>query len=329
MANTLALRDWLDRIDDEYLSSFVRDGGSSVKFVVTPDALQMDLENAVSRRCRELNYLFLKFDAAVSRAHMPQDLFFTLARQIDWRRLARRSILRLAADRDYGTEGIDAGVAGNVFDAIAAANGGLERRFVLQALRPAVEQRVFRNRNLVRDFRVAMTALCQHEESCDGAEYSGGALLDWLQGRNPRVSSIRPLPIYTAINRTTARYFIESTLHWVKDSGYSGTVLVLNNRRVTVARNPRDGDRHYTRAMAMDHYELLREFVDDVDRLAATLMLVTTGPAFIDDDERGRGFGIYPALKTRVMDDVHDRNLVNPVASLVRLSRESQNGGSE
>ena len=328
MANTLSLRDWLSRIDEEYLSSFIRDGGASVKFVVTPDVLQTDLEAALSRCCRELDYLFVKFDASTMRAYMPQDLFFALARQIDWRRTARRLILRLAADAHYRTEGLDAAAEGNVFDAIAAANGELERQFVLQALRPAVQGGVFRNRKLVRDFRVAMTALCRQEESCDGAEYAGQPLLNWLTGHNPRVSSIRPIPIYTSINRTTARYFVESALHWVRDAGYSGTVLVLNNRRVTVARNPRDGARYYTRAMAMDHYELLREFVDDVDRLAGTLMLVTTGEGFLDDDPRGRGFGIYEALKTRVMDDVYDRNLVNPVASLVRLSQESQHGGS-
>ena len=328
MANTLSLGDWLDRFDEEYLSSFIADGGASVKFVVTPDALQSELEEAVRRRCRELDYLFVKVDAVESRVHMPQDLFFALARQIDWRRTGRRLILRLAADAHYRTEDLDAAAEGNVFDAIAAANGGLERQFVLQALRPAVQERVFRNRRLVRDFRVAMTALCRQEESCDGAEYTGQPLLNWLTGRNPRVSSIRPLPIYSSINRTTARYFIESALHWVRDAGFSGTVLVLDNRRVTVARNPRDGRRYYTRAMAMDHYELLREFVDDVDRLAGTVMLVTTGEGFLDDDQRGRGFGIYEALKTRVMDDVYDRNLVNPVASLVRLSRENQHAGS-
>ena len=328
MAGTLSLRDWLSRIDEEYLSSFIRDGGASVKFVVTPDVMQADLEAALSRRCAELGYLFAKFDASAMRAYMPQDLFFALARQIDWRHTARRLILRLAAGAHYRTEGLDAAVEGNVFDAIAAANGGLERQFVLQALRPAVQDGVFRNRKLVRDFRVAMTALCRQEESGDGAEYAGQPLLDWLTGRNPRVSSIRPLPIYSSINRTTARYFVESALHWVRDARCSGTVLVLNNRRVTVARNPRDGARYYTRAMAMDHYELLREFVDDVDRLAGTLMLVTTGEGFLDDDPRGRGFGIYEALKTRVMDDVYDRNLVNPVASLVRLSGESGNGGS-
>ena len=328
MANTLSLQDWLGRIDEEYLSSFIRDGGASVKFVVTPDLLQAELEDAVRRRCRELDYVFARFDAAESRAHMPQDLFFALARQIDWRCTARRLILRLAADSSYRTEGLDAAGEGNVFDAIAAANGGLERQFVLQALRPAVQERVFRNRELVRDFRVAMTALCRQEESCDGAEYAGQPLLNWLTGRNPRVSSIRPIPIYTSINRTTARYFVESALHWVRAAGYSGTVLLLNSRRLGVARNPRDGARYYTRAMAMDHYELLREFVDDVDRLAGALMLVTTGEGSLDDDTKGRGFVIYPALKTRVMDDVYDRNLVNPVASLVRLSREGRHGGT-
>ncbi len=327
MANTLSLRDWLGRMDEEYLSSFIRAGGASIKFVVTPDALQPELEEALTRRSRELDCLFVKLDAATLRAHMPQDLFFALARRIDWRRTARRLILGLAAGAGYRTEGLDAAAEGNVFDAIAAANG-LERQFVLQALRPAVQERVFRNRRLVRDFRVAMTALCQQEESCEGADYAGQALLSWLNGHNPRVSSIRPIPIYTGINRTTARYFIESALHWLRDAGYSGTVLLLDNRRVSVARNPRDGGRYYTRAMAMDHYELLREFVDDVDRLAGTLMLVTTGEGFLDDDARGKGFGIYEALKARVMDDVHDRNLVNPVASLVRLSREGPHGRS-
>ena len=78
--------------------------------------------------------------------------------------------------------------------------------------------------------------------------------------------------------------------------------------------------RYYTKAMAMDHYELLRELVDDVDRLTGTLMVVATGRGFLDGGPGARGFDIYEALKTRLMDDVRDRSLVNPVASLVRLS---------
>ena len=101
-------------------------------------------------------------------------------------------------------------------------------------------------------------------------------------------------------------------------------MILFDNSRVTVARNPKDGLRYYTRPMAMEHYELLREFIDGADRLAGTLLVVVTNGEFIDDsgDRRSRGYGIYQALRTRVMEDVRDRNLVNPVASLVRLSQE-------
>ena len=171
-----------------------------------------------------------------------------------------------------------------------------------------------------------MTHLCLLENTFSRpkapAEYAGQPLLDWLTGDNPRISNVRPFSIYTSINRATARYFIESALYWIRYVGCAGTVMLLDNARVTLARNPRDGRRYYTRPMAMDHYELLREFIDGVDRLAGTLLIVVANSDFDDDtnERRSRGFGIYQALRTRVMNDVHDKNRPNPVASLVRLS---------
>ena len=94
---------------------------------------------------------------------------------------------------------------------------------------------------------------------------------------------------------------------------------MLDNARVTVARNPRDGARYYTKAMAMEHYELLREFVDGVDRLKSTLLAVSANRDFADETS-ARGYHTYQALQTRIMDDVRDRNIVNPIASLARLS---------
>ena len=76
--------------------------------------------------------------------------------------------------------------------------------------------------------------------------------------------------------------------------------------------------------MAMEHYELLREFIDGADRLESTLILAMARPEFLETatDRRSRGFSIYQALQTRIMDDVRDRHLVNPEASLVRLSSQ-------
>ena len=319
MSNTIPLQDWLRIMDDEYLSAFIREGGASIKFAVTPDELKTDLYEAIRDRCRKSGYLLARLDAATIRAHMPQDIFFGLARQIDWRLCARRLILRLAVERDYEVTGVEPGASGDIFAAIAAAND-LESQFFVQEIRPEIQNRIFKNPKMAKDFRVAMTQLCLKEVTPDGGEYVGQPVLDWLIGANTRVSSVRPFSIYTGINRATARYFIESALYWVHFTGYTGTVILLDNSRVTLARNPRDSRRYYTRAMTMDHYELLREFVDDIDRLSGTLLLVVTNDDFLDENAASRGYGIYQALRTRVMDDVRDRNLVNPVASLVRLS---------
>lgn len=321
MPNTITLHDWLRVMDDEYLSGFVRDGGASIKFAVTPDEVKAGLYAEVERRCRKLGYLLVRLNAADMRAHMPQDIFFKLASQVDWRLLSRRMILRLAAERGYTVDGIGDDPADGVFDSVAEANG-LDRQFVLNEIRPGLQNSIFKNLEMAKDFRVGMTQLCL-EEGTRG-DYNGQPLLDWLTGANTRISSVRPFSIYTGINRTTARYFIESALHWIRLVGYAGTVILLDSSRVTVARNPRDGRRYYTRPMAMEHYQLLREFIDSADRLSGMLLLVVTNYDFLDDGggARSRGYRTYDALYTRIMDDVRDRNRVNPVASLVRLSEE-------
>ena len=311
MANTISVGDWLGALETEYLEDFVRDGGSTVKFAVVPSERKTELRTAAQSRCVELGCAFVELDAASIRAHMPQDIFFGLATQLDWPQLARRVVLGIAADEGFSVDGIDPIDDAAVFEAIATVNG-VEARSVRQELRPPIERRVRNNAGMARDFRVAMSHFCLSRETPH-------PLVHWLTGANTRISNIRSFSVHTPINRTTARYFIESALFWIHHAGFAGTVVLFDTSRVTVARNPRDGGRYYTKAMAVDHYELLREFIDDVDRLAATLLAVVTAPEFIEDDGV-RSWNIYDALRTRIMDDVRDRNLVNPVAPLVRLS---------
>jgi len=315
MSNSIPVQEWLHFIDSEYLSTFIKDGGASVKFAVTPEQRKPELYRALKAQCQELDYIFVELDAITSRVHMPQDLFFALARQIDWRLLARRMVLRLAEERGFNVDEIDlTDNSENIFRALGLANN-LDARFILQDIRRAIETRVYKNQHMARDFKVAMTHLCTNMGSGESTQ----PLLDWLTGENTRIGNVRTFYIRTSINRTTARHFIESAMYWVRHVGFAGTVVLLDNTRVTVGRNPRDGKRYYTRAMTIDHYELLREFIDDVDRLTATMIAIVTNIDFVDDLSI-RSWKIYPALQTRIMDDVRDRNLINPVAALMRLS---------
>ncbi len=320
--NTISLPKWLQVIDQEYLSGFIRDGGASVKIAVTDDELRSELIASLRTRCEARNYICIEFDAAKRRAHMPQDIFFEMAEQIDWRLLARYQILRLAQYAGLEVEGVNEAETSNIYGEIGRVNA-LEGNSVYRELRPHMESQTVRNPRMAKDFRIAMTHLCTNENSSD-PESLGDPLLEWLKGRNTRLGNVRHFSIYTHINRNTARYFIESAFYWIHHVGYAGTVMHFDISRVTVARRTKDGQRYYTRAMAMDHYELLREFIDDADRLTCALLLVSASQEFLEDatDRRSRGYGMYQALQTRIMDDVRDRNLVNPAASLVRLTSQ-------
>ena len=319
MQNTISVSDWLQTIESEYLTSFIKDGGASVKFAVAPDGLRAELCDAVEKRCRELDYAVVRLDAAETRFNMPQDIFFGMANQVDWRYLARRLIVGISGEMGYQVENVNLRESGNIFKSIGE-NNGIEAQTLFVSLGPEFQNRVFRNQRMSKDFRVAMLHLCLRENVAENGEYGAQGLLDWLKGHNTRIGNVRQFQISSGINRNTARYFIESALYWFQFAGHTGTVILLDGSRVTLARNPRDGSRYYTKAMAMDHYELLREFVDGTDRLTGSLIVLATNEDFLEQSATSRGFGIYPALMTRVMDDVRDKNLVNPVASLIRLS---------
>lgn len=320
MPDTVSLPNWMRHIRQEYLETFVRHGGASVKFVVTPESQRDALVASLRSASGDLGFQFATVQATETRVHMPQDIYYALARQTNWRLLARRRILQLAASRGFKVEGIAPELDDDIYERIERANGA-QPNSCLMELRPELQQSVLKSLEMMRDFRVAMMQLCVLESVQSNAEYGGQALLDWLTGANVRMSNVRHFSIFTAINRTTGRAFLESALHWIRETGQAGTVILLDNARVTVPRDPRDGYRFYQRAAVMDHYELLREFVDSADRLKGTLLVVSTNTDFTDTTPGGRGYGAYPALQTRVMDDVRDRNLANPVASLVRLGQ--------
>ena len=173
---------------------------------------------------------------------------------------------------------------------------------------------------MARDFRVAMTQLCFTEVTNTGENQEAIPIIDWLTGLSRRVTIVKGYGIYNSIARTNAKHLLESLLYWIRFAGYSGTVVLMDNSRVTLRRNPRDGLRFYSRSAVMDHYELLRELIDGTDRLEGMLLIVHCNRDFLDDDPRGKGFSIYRALLGRIAEEVRDRSQANPMSTLVRLA---------
>ncbi|MGI8808783.1 MAG: BREX system ATP-binding domain-containing protein [Acidimicrobiales bacterium] len=303
---------------DEYLGSYVADGGAAVKFVVAAaddDAASFSV--ALRDRAAAAGYHTARVDAAETRVHMIDQVFFDLARNVDWDALATVAArAALAAASHPVPEGSD-----DVSVEAVAAHYGVEPGELTRDVNRALQLGVHRDFAMVQEFRTAMLRLCQAVLATGQVtEAEHAAVLDWLRGDLRQITLLRSAMIFRRIGRHNARQMLFSLAHWLSTNGMAGLVVELDVRRLGFARRPRPEERrglYYTKASLLDAYEMLRQLVDNTDELSHCCVVVLAAPELLVD--QNRGLDAYQALKLRIFDEVRDRRRDNPYSSLVRL----------
>lgn len=323
----LKSEDWLSIVMDEYLRDFIRQGGAAVKFGVISEPEDRDaLRSGICRMASKEGYLCVSVDAVRTKIHMIDHLFHEIARQVDWdalayafvRRVLEENGCRLPEDR-----------AGFQLRRIAELNDRQEM-FLRNQLNSWLEKAIFRDYQMSQEFRIAMIRLCLARLDPEGvSSFLSNAVKEWLRGELRLISAVKEALIFQKVARHNARHMLFSLAHWLRVNGRAGLVLTLDISRYAVTKRPKGtGDGiYYSTPAAMDAYEVLRQFIDGADELEGGMIVVLAGPEFIDDDRRG--LNRYDALRLRISDEVHDRLRQNPLASLVRLSRQSDVALSE
>src|SRR5439155_23213075 len=178
---------------------------------------------------------------------------------------------------------------------------------------------------MAQEFRIAMLRLCLAQiDTSDPAAGAREAVLAWLRGELRLIGPVKPHGIFQKIVRHNARDMLLSLTRWLPKTGVSGLVLDLDIRRCALPKRPEnDGGVFYTKAAVLDVYELLRQLIDSTDALSACLVFVTTAPESLYDPKRGIETQYY-ALKLQIWNEVHDRRRTNPLAALVRVSRDAE-----
>jgi P-loop Domain of unknown function (DUF2791) len=323
MTATITPATWAEFIRREYLDSFIREGGAAIKFCVPLDGqARTSAWNGVELAGQQLGYHIAKVDASSTKVNLIEQLFFCVARQVDWLGMAEGVIKRLTDHEGYDLPDPS---QGTFYERVAERNG-ISANIVKRNLERALGQEVSDRPELAKDFRTAMTELCL-------AQIRGGAdapiiaqdLIEWLTGRARTIGAIKRHQIFNRIMRTNARRLFESLLRWVVIAGFPGTLVLMDLSRLALAKNPRDDKIYYNTPMMYDAFEVLREFIDSADRLSHCLMVVFPDNSFLDVTS-GRGMAKYEALQFRVDDDVRARELVNPMAVLVRVSGQAAEG---
>lgn len=321
-ANGLAPLDaltYLDFVNQEYLASYVEHGGAAVKLLAFEDEFAAkELADGLARVGDGFQHAAV--DAATTRIHMVDQVFAAVARQLDWVALAG-AVVHGAFDEcgfpppDIGQPGADLSIAA------VASYHGVDGAELYRSVRRSLEQTVLKDTGLSHEFRVAMLRLCQERlgrGDVNAAERE--TVIGWLRGERIPAGELRKLALYAKVSRHNARSLLLSLTRWLRMAGQAGLVLRLDLTRLAEARRPPAGLRdgyYYSKAAALDVYELLRQMIDGTDEFEGLFVAVLLPPELVNDE--ARGLPAYTALRLRVVDEIHDRRRVNPYASLVRI----------
>jgi hypothetical protein len=310
----IPLEAWLDVMREEYLASFIPDGGSAVRFVVAANDGQT---GTVSTRLGELGrqsgLTVIGIDTASIKLHLLQNLFFAITRSIDWEALTQTQLERLVVDSGYRWP--DPGRRTTL--AVLAEANEVAPALMRMQIDQEITRTVWQDARLTQDFRNAMIALLA-TRLADDRDALRDAVLDWLQGAPGRLGAARSAQIGAKIGRANARAMLKSLCHWLRLCGGNGILLVIDIRRLLRERRDVPDGHVYSPAAVMDCYEVLRQMIDDVSHLEGLFLAVIADPPLLADDRR-RSLNQYTALKMRIWDDVRPEHGDNPLAPLVQV----------
>jgi len=314
----LEVEEYVEFLAKEYLSGYVARGGAAVKLVVVgDDAGSRRLSAALAETAAD-GFVFAAVDAAGTRVHMVDQLFAAIARQVDWVGLAGDVVRRAYEHVGFPAQG---GAPSGLSVSEVAAYHEIDATELYRSVRRALEHTVLGDSTLAHEFRVAMLRLCQSllgRGDVDVAESE--AVLGWLRGERVPAAQLRAVSLFTRVARHNARPLLLSLARWLRRAGRRGLIVELDLERLAVSRRPpaeaRDGF-YYSKAAALDAYEVLHQLIDSTDELEGVLLAVLIPPELVTDETRG--LPAYSALQLRVADEVRDRRRPNPYAAMVRL----------
>lgn len=317
----VALDEWIRLLRSEYIEEFIPSGGATVKIAVVPPEGNVGVVRALKSVAAEHAFLVTHLDSAEMRIHMIDQVFHAVTRRVDWDDLTDTYLRGLLNANGIAVE---YGVPLHDVAAIAEANGRAPGDLLNEVSR-LIANSVLKDYSLSREFRTAMAMLCRGRVNPQNVSPTDADLIkQWLRGEKCSLAGLKHVQIYQRVGRHNARPLLASLARWLRRVGYDGLALVIDMTAVVTEFRPGENPVRYTRRTLLDAFEVLRQFIDDVDQVEYLFVGVVAGPGLLDDPRRN--LDNYTALKMRVVDEVRDRDRPNPLNAMVRLDPPAREG---
>jgi hypothetical protein len=311
--------EWLRLLREEYLTEYIPQGGAAVKVVVVDPNLTIPLVSEIVATAANARMLHFHIQASDTRVDFIHEIFFAMSYQIDWLQWADSLVRRLLSEQGIivreETELTEV-------ESIAQENGIAPGK-LREIARTLITNNISKDYFLAKDFRVVFSALCVGRMSPtlhtpDDCE----TLIKWLRGEKCDLRILKNLQVFQKIARHNARWMINSLVYLTKKLGNQGVVVTVDINSIFEDVDVESYSFKYTKSKTMDFYEVLRQFIDDIDNSSHLALIIVAPQPFVEDDKRC--YKIYHALHTRLVDDVRDTERSNPLNALTVFSIEDE-----
>ncbi len=296
---------------EEYFESFLPAGGGTVKILVADDRVRRRALDEIFADAEAAGVTVFDLTADDVLLHKMDAVWSAIARKVDWDGLTDQYLRKICADIGFPMD--DPGVPCTLDQVCATYD--VTRSQVTTAYQAAVRDLIFRDYGLDIDYRKAMTVLV-HGAFSGSENFQTSVAKSWLNGEDVLARDLREIQIFQRIDRTRSRSILYS---FIRSRFLFGlpTAFVLDGSRYYTERT-RLGTLRFTRLQLFDLFELVREFIDEADRLHGAAIIFTFPQDFVESERRS--FDIYRALYSRIADDVRGRDRANPCAALLRVT---------
>ncbi|PXF61012.1 MAG: hypothetical protein C4B59_06625 [Candidatus Methanogaster sp.] len=221
---TAGLDNYLGTIDEDYLGSFVKDGGSAFKMVI---GVYGGGKTHFLYCIREIawNYDYIASYIVLSPEQTPFYKLEQVYRTIASNLIYPQTPEELLSGYDRGIEAVIKAwysrkyqeMAGKLPDDLVAG----ELNAYASALGP-YESTSFRN--AVKEAFLSLTERRDDDFTL---------IIQWLEGENPPKNLLKDFKIFEKIDKSTAFKMIRSLIQWVRDIGYAGIVVLMDEAEQT------------------------------------------------------------------------------------------------
>ena len=221
---TAGLDIYLNTIDEEYLRSFVRDGGSAFKMVI---GAYGGGKTHFLYCIREIawKYDYITSYITLSPEQTPFHKLEQVYRAIVANLVYRQTPEELLSGYDRGIEAVIKKWYNEKYQELSAKLTGdavsRELNTYASSLGP-YESISFRN--AVKEAFIAIS---------ERREEDFTLIMQWLKGENPPKNMLKGFKIFEKIDKSTAFKMIRSLVQWIQEIGYSGLIVLMDEAEQT------------------------------------------------------------------------------------------------